>query len=59
MREVITRFREDADKRREFVRMVAQATGIPIGTLRKIRRCETNDPRGSTLEKLEAFYSKQ
>jgi len=41
------------------LRDIERATGIPLPTLAKIRYGQTDDPRGSTVDKLRAYFTQQ
>lgn len=41
------------------LRLIAQATGVPEATLAKIRYGVTNDPRGSTVDALRAYFAQR
>lgn len=41
------------------LRDIEKATGIPLPTLAKIRYGQTDDPRGSTVDKLRAYFTSQ
>lgn len=40
------------------LRAISQATGVPEATLAKIRYGVTNDPRGSTVDALRAYFAR-
>lgn len=56
---IISLLREDlADCRRSEIERVADVMGVPRGTLRRIVSGATNDPRYSTVRRIEAYYTR-
>lgn len=53
LQDLLARLRSEPPNR---IRALADETGIPYGTLRKLRGGDTANPRYSTLKKLRTHY---